>query len=280
MSSAEGSTEQLVEEAARLIAPVSDTPKLDAELLLALATRGRREDVLAWPQRVPDPNARDRFRSLVKRRLEGEPLAYLTGTKEFWSLALEVGPGVLVPRPETERVVEVLLETIPENDPLCVLDLGTGSGAIALALKAERPKLRVTASDVSPAALEIARRNGERLGLEVRWLESDWFGEMLGETFDIIVSNPPYVRESDDHLALLRAEPVAALVAGKNGLDAIETVLAAAPVHLRPNGLLALEHGSDQAACAASLLDPAHWRDVRHYQDLAGLDRVLTARLR
>lgn len=276
----ERSAGQLIERAAELIDAVSDTPRLDAQLLLAQAIRGRREEVIAWPERIPDQPARDRFADLVRRRLSGEPLAYLTGSKEFWSLTLEVGPGVLVPRPETERLVEVVLDALPVDEPRAVLDLGTGSGAIALALKAERPKLALTAADISTDALDIARRNGCRLGMEIRWLQSDWFAQIPHDGFEVIVSNPPYIKETDRHLPPLRAEPIGALAAGEDGLDAIKAILAAAPDYLRPGGLLALEHGSDQAAGVEALLDPRRWRDVHRYQDLAGLDRVLTARLR
>lgn len=280
ISPAAESLGQLVAGAAELIANVSDTPTLDAELLLAFALDSRREKVLAWPERVASEQVRERFTTLVERRLRGEPLAYLTGTKEFWSLELDVNPSVLIPRPETERLVEVVLAYAPNHRPQSVLDLGTGSGAIALALKTERPLAALTGVDVSASALQIARRNGERLGLEIQWLQSDWFSALGTDRFDIIAANPPYVSDNDAHLSRLTAEPIAALAAGADGLNAIRQIVSAAPWHLRAQGLLALEHGSRQGAAVRALLEQGSWAEIRCHQDLAGLDRVTSARVR
>jgi release factor glutamine methyltransferase len=199
------------------------TLELDAGLLLAHVLGKPRSYLFGHPDAVLGTDADERFRVLVERRRGGEPVAYLTGRKGFWSLELEVSPAVLVPRPESELLVELALARLPANAAMRVADMGTGSGALALALAAERPRLAVLATDADPAALAVARRNAERLGLgNVAFREGDWFAAFAdGERFDLLISNPPYIAENDPHLAALAHEPRAALVAGEDGLDAL-----------------------------------------------------------
>lgn len=208
------------------------------------------------------------------RRLGGEPVAYIVGEREFYSRPFQVGPATLIPRPETEHLVEAALARGPAAAR--VLDIGTGSGCIAITLKLERPAWSVSAVDVSAAALAVARGNGERLGAAVEWLESDLFGALAGRVFDLIVSNPPYVPEADPHLAQgdVRFEPRGALASGADGLDAIRAIVERAPAHLASGGWLLLEHGYDQGEAVPALLRAAGYGEVFMAQDLAGQARV------
>jgi release factor glutamine methyltransferase len=247
--------------------------RLDAQLLLAWVLDRPRAWLLAHDDAVVPPVARERFDAACARRADDVPLAYLTGEREFHGLVLAVGPGVLVPRPETEHLVEWALACLPQGAGARVADLGTGSGAIALALARARPDAAVTAVDRSPHALAVAQANGERLALPVRWLQGDWWQPLAGERFDLVVSNPPYVAAADPHLPALRHEPAEALVAGADGLDAIRAIVAAAGAHLVPGGWLLLEHGHDQGPAVRALLARQGLADVATRQDLAGLDR-------
>lgn len=236
--------------------------------------------LLAHPEAAVNAAQRSAFEALVARRAAGEPLAYLTGWRDFWTLRLGVSPAVLIPRPETELLVERALALGRARDGLSVLDAGTGSGCIALALASERPGWRITACDASPAALVLAEDNARHLGLNhIRWLRSDWFAALAGERFDLIVSNPPYVADGDPHLQGdgLPFEPQAALVAGPEGLDALRTIIAAAPAHLAPGGWLLLEHGHDQGAAVRALLAAAGLAAITTHRDLAGHERVSVA---
>jgi len=220
----------------------------------------------------------DEFFALAKRRREGEPVAYLTGRREFWGLDLAVTPAVLVPRPETETLVEALLESLPIDRPANVLDLGTGSGAIALAIANERPLARVLATDASRDALDVARGNARRLALRnVEFLRSDWYADVPPQPFDAIVSNPPYVAEGDPHLGEgdLRFEPRIALSPGGDGLGALRAIVAGAPARLVAGGVLAVEHGYDQSAAVARLFEAAGFAGVAVHRDLAGIPRVV-----
>lgn len=266
----------LVEAEARLKA-ASDSPRLDAELLLCHALGRERGYLHSHAEANLGPAQARRFEALLTARRRGEPIAYLTSKREFWSLPLKVTPATLIPRPETERLVELALERIPQDEPAPVLDLGTGSGAIALAIASERPRTRVTATDRSPQALEVARENAARLKLRnVEWLEGDWYGPVEGRRFAAIVSNPPYVREGDPHLAEgdLRFEPGLALTAGADGLRDLREIARAAPAHIEDGGALLLEHGLDQGPAVRALLSEAGFSHVETWRDLSGHERV------
>ncbi len=212
----------------------------------------------------------------MERRAAGEPIAYLTGNCEFYGLEFRVTPAVLIPRPETELLVDLALERLPVEGRARVLDLGTGSGCIAVSLGRQRPRMEVWAADAVPAALEVARDNALRLGATVRFVRSDWLADLAGERFDLILSNPPYVAAGDPHLSRgdLRFEPASALVAGEDGLNDIRRIVAAAPAHLAPGGWLLFEHGYDQAQRCRALLTAAGFGQVTSWRDLAGIERV------
>ena len=266
----------LVADATRALAAVSATPRLDAELLLAHAAGVDRSTIIAFPERETSNDVEARFRALLARRLDGEPLAYITGVKDFHSISLRVTPDVLIPRPETECLVDEALAMLDAGPDCSVLDLGTGSGAIALAIKQARPSAAVTAVDASAAALAVARTNAHALGLDIRCLESDWFENLRAERFDLIVCNPPYVPSGDPVLAgELRHEPRQALDGGNNGLDAIRIVLNEAPAHLAPNGALLIEHGHDQQTDVKTLARERGYRTVAARRDLSGLPRFV-----
>lgn len=242
----------------------------EARLLLAEATGFSQSAIIASQERALASEAEGRFLQFIERRRRGEPVAYIVGRKEFYGLDLVVNPAVLIPRPETERLVELALERPFRS----VADLGTGSGAIALALKKNRPAARVVAVEASAAALVVARRNADRLGLEVDYRHGLWFAPLAGETFDLIVANAPYVAAGDPHLEDLRFEPQSALVSGPSGLDAIREIAHGAPGHLAPGGWLLLEHGLGQDAQVRTLLQEGGLEEIRTWPDLAGIPRV------
>jgi release factor glutamine methyltransferase len=252
------------------------TPELDAELLLAHALGERRAHLRSHPEQIPSPDAARQFRDLIERRAAGQPIAYLLGRKDFWTLELEVSPAVLVPRPETELLIERALALHPHLRAR-VGDLGTGSGAIALALASERPLWQVTATDASAAALAVARANAMRLGLErVELIAGDWLDCLTGRAFDLLLSNPPYVAPDDPALEQpeLTYEPRLALVAPEEGLAALRIIIRTAPAHLLPGGWLLLEHGATQAAAVAGELVACGFAQVRSHRDLAGCERM------
>jgi release factor glutamine methyltransferase len=261
--------------AARSLDGASDSPRLDAELLLAKVMEWSRPGLIAHGD-APVPPQRERlFAGLVERRLQGSPVAYLTGTREFWSLPLGVTPDVLVPRPETELLVELALQCMSRDRASSVLDLGTGSGAIALAIASERPAVRITAVDISPQALAVAIQNSRDLGLaHIDWRLGSWFAAVQGERFDLIVANPPYVAAADPALATLAAEPAIALCAGPTGLEALSAIAAGAAAHLHEGGRLMLEHGCGQAPFVARLLEHEGFTQVRTHLDFSGKNRV------
>jgi release factor glutamine methyltransferase len=248
----------------------------EARLLLAAATGFSEVSVVAYPERALPAQARDRFDDFVRRRRTGEPVAYILGRKEFYGLELSVNPAVLIPRPETELLVDLALQFEFSS----AADLGTGSGAIALALKRSRPKARVVGVEASAAALVVARRNAVRLGLDVELLHGEWLAAVRGQRFDLIVSNPPYVAAGDPHLADLAFEPRAALVSGPDGLTAIREVVAAAPSHLVSGGWLLLEHGMGQHFAVQELMRKAGLEEVATWPDLADIPRVSGGRVK
>ncbi len=300
------------------------TARIEVQLLLQQVLGASRAYLLAHPEQIPDATQAAAYRELLRRRLQGEPLAYILGEREFFGLIFKVTPATLIPRPDTELLVELALQRIPSRDhsafsrpfghPLPpaegalrssgestgrppagvageglgerdsgraksyrVLDLGTGSGAIALSIAHARPDVEVTAVDASPDALEVARWNARLLDLDnVRLVQSDWFAALAGERFDMIVSNPPYIASNDVHLKQgdLRFEPVSALASGSDGLDDIRHIVAMAPAHLQPGGWLLFEHGYDQAVRVRELLQQAGLGEVFSARDLAGIERV------
>lgn len=256
--------------------PDSPSPRLDAELLLAHALGQSRSYLRTWPEREPDAAQCAAFAALLERRRAGEPVAYLLGRQGFWSLDLEVAPHTLIPRPDTELLVETALALGP-GGPARVLDLGTGTGAIALALACERPAWQVLGVDRVSEAVQLAERNRARLGLgNARFVESVWFSTLGGERFALIVGNPPYIAAADRHLSEgdVRFEPASALVAGEDGLDDIRRIVAEAPEHLEGGGWLLLEHGYDQAEAVRALFAARGFAAVESRRDLGGHQRI------
>ncbi|MFA6179762.1 MAG: peptide chain release factor N(5)-glutamine methyltransferase [Candidatus Methylopumilus sp.] len=229
-----------------------------------------------------EANIHEGFKALLARRINGEPVAYLLGHREFYGLDLKVSPATLIPRPDTETLVEAALAKIPSDTNYKILDLGTGTGAIALAIARHRPKSMVTAVDASDATLDIAKENAQNLKIaNVRFVLSDWLTALHDEKFDVIASNPPYIEQDDVHLSQgdLRFEPLSALASGMDGLDDIRRIIQSAPPHLNPQGWLMLEHGYNQAEAVAKLMTAHGLREVQHRHDLAGIARVTIAQL-
>lgn len=264
--------------AARALTAHSDSPRLDAELLLGKVLGLSRAALIARDADPVAPDSRRAYEALIARRAGGAPVAYLTGSREFWSLMLDVTPAVLVPRPETETLVEQALKLKSAAQPCAVLDLGTGSGAIALAIAAERPQWQVTGADISPQALEVAAQNSRQLELaRIEWCLGCWFDVVPARRFDLIVANPPYIATADPALANLAAEPRIALHAGATGLEALSAIIAQAPLHLRAGGWLVLEHGATQAPEVARLLEARGFAPARTHPDAYGKSRVTLA---
>ncbi|WP_137974067.1 peptide chain release factor N(5)-glutamine methyltransferase [Pseudomonas sp. F(2018)] len=256
--------------------PDSPTARLDAELLLAAALGKPRSYLRTWPEYEPSAEQLVAFATLLERRRNGEPVAYILGHQGFWSLDLIVAPHTLIPRPDTELLVETALQLAPAT-PRRVLDLGTGTGAIALALASERGGWRVTGVDRIAEAVELAERNRQRLQLSnAEFRLSSWFDALAGERFDLIVSNPPYIAAADRHLGEgdVRFEPMSALVAGADGLDDIRQIIDQAPLHLEAGGWLLLEHGYDQAEAVRGLLGAVGFAAVESRRDLGGHERI------
>lgn len=258
---------------------VSESPRLDAEILLCRTINMPRAYLFAHPEDTLDELSIDRFEDVLGRRASGMPMAYIMGVKEFWSHELAVSPATLVPRPETEILVNLALCEIPREAEWQILDLGTGSGAIAIAIACERRLCEVTAVDISDDALMVARENARLLAPgNVTCLQGDWTEPVRNRQFDLIVANPPYVRADDEALAKLQHEPQSALVAGEDGLDAIRVLAADCADVLVEGGALMIEHGADQADDVAALLSGHGWSDIACHNDLAGLPRVTLAR--
>jgi len=268
-----------ITDAVERLAPCSDSARLDAEILLCQTINMPRSYLFAHPEDELDDLTKERFEALLQRRISGEPMSYITGTKEFWSHELLVSPATLVPRPETELLVELALREIPRKSEWQILDLGTGSGAIAISIAAERLLCTVTATDVSPDALAIAAENVRHSDLaNVDCILGSWTAPVAKQQFNIIVSNPPYVQEDDEALQDLRYEPVSALASGADGLDDIRILASDCIAILAANGWLMLEHGADQQADVADILEAAGWVEITCHNDLAGKPRVTVAR--
>ncbi|MBH1587090.1 peptide chain release factor N(5)-glutamine methyltransferase [Stenotrophomonas maltophilia] len=255
----------------------------EAELLLLHVLERPRSWLFAHATDPLAANDQAAFEALLARRVAGEPVAYLTGRRGFWTLDLEVDPATLIPRPETELLVELALERLPPDQALQLADLGTGSGAIALALASERPRAQVLATDASPGALAVAARNAARHELDnVRFAEGghDWYAPLQGVRFDLIASNPPYIASNDPHLEQgdLRFEPSTALASGMDGLDDIRRIVEGGQAHLRPGGWLLIEHGWDQGAAIRALFEAAGFAEVQTVQDLEQRDRITLGR--
>jgi len=248
----------------------------EARVLLAAASAIPEATLIGYPERELTPESATRFEDWAQRRRRGEPIAYILGRREFFDLELEVGPAVLIPRPETELLVELALERLGPERAANVVDLGTGSGAVALAIKRHRPRAHVIGVEASAAALDIAGRNAARVGLAIELRHGCWFEPLGAGRFDLIVANPPYVAEGDPHLGKgdLRFEPRAALVAGADGLEAIRAIVAGAPKHLAARGWLLIEHGLGQDAAVRRLLEAAGLERASSWPDLAGILRV------
>lgn len=265
------------------LTPVTDTPVLEAQVLLAYVLQVSRTELIAWPEKTIPPSEATTYEGLVARRASGEPLAYVMQQKEFWSMPLTVTKATLIPRADTETLVETVLALFPEvNGKQRVADLGTGSGAIALALQAERPQWEVHATDISREALRIASNNAHQFGLErIAFHEGSWCNALPSMKFDLIVSNPPYLSlaEWPVYAAGLAHEPYQALVSGEDGLTAIRDIVTHAPLYLVPGGVLIIEHGFAQADAVAAIFIAAGYHDVRGVKDAAGQPRVTLGKL-
>jgi release factor glutamine methyltransferase len=271
----------LLTRGARRLSGCSESPRLDAELLLGKLLGRSRAGLIAHAEAGVDAAAERALDALIEARRGGAPVAYLTGRREFWSLDLHVSPAVLVPRPETELLVELALQRLPAGKTARILDLGTGSGAIALAIASERRDASVVGVDLSRAALDVACRNAARLGLRnLDWRCGSWFEPVAGLRFDVALANPPYVAAGDPALARLAAEPSLALTPGPTGLEAFAAIIGAAGAHLCAGGSLILEHGSTQSGAVAGLLERHGFEAVSTHADAAGLPRATQGRLR
>jgi release factor glutamine methyltransferase len=261
------------------LSPSSDSARLDAEILLCQTIDMPRSYLFAHPDDELDPLTLKRFEALMVRRLDGEPMAYIAGTREFWSHELLVSPATLIPRPETELVVDLALREIPRDAEWEILDLGTGSGAIAIAIAAERPQCEITATDFSSGALAIAAENVRQANLpNVTCIEGHWTAPVSKLRFELIVSNPPYVNDDDEALQDLHHEPRSALASGPDGLDDLRMLATECVSVLADEGCLILEHGAEQQQAVAGLLEAAGWVDITCHHDLAGKPRVTVAR--
>lgn len=262
--------------------PDSPTARLDVELLLAAALGKPRSFLHTWPERIVSTEAAQAFDGFLKRRRTGEPVAYILGQQGFWNIDLEVATHTLIPRPETEMLVETALELLPSAIPHRLLDLGTGTGAIALSLAKDRPQWTVTAVDRVEEAVKLAERNRQRLHLDnAHVMRSHWFSAVEGQRFDLILSNPPYIASNDPHLVEgdVRFEPSSALVSGTDGLDDLRLIVSQAPAHLEAGGWLLLEHGYDQGAAVRELLNRHGFEQIQTRRDLGDHERITFGRV-
>jgi release factor glutamine methyltransferase len=256
---------------AELLRSTDGETRRDVEVIICAALGVDRTHLYAHASDALDAATESNIETMLADYRGGVPVAYITGQREFWSLPLDVSPDVLIPRPETELLVELVIERVPSKARL--LELGTGSGAIALAIARHRRDVSITATDISIAALAIARRNALKFALDIEWVAGDWYDPIVG-SFDFVVSNPPYVRDDDPHLNVLVCEPRIALAAGADGLAALRRVVAGAPQHLSTDGWLLVEHGFDQGAAVRALFAAAQFQSISTVRDLAGHERV------
>lgn len=277
----EHSIETALQWAYQCLKDSSDSAWLDAEVLLGYCLKKPRSHLKAWPEKTLCDKTRKNFFNLIAQRRQQVPVAYLTGAREFWSRDFIVSPDVLIPRPDTELLIEHCLTLIPEK-PCRILDLGTGSGIIAITLALECPTATVTATDASENALDIARKNAARHQATIRFIQSDWFDKVPERLFDIIISNPPYIAPDDEHLQQgdVQHEPTAALVAQNNGLADIQQIVRQAGNYLQAGGHLLIEHGFDQQAAVQQILHEARFQQVETQTDLAGNPRITSGQWR
>ncbi|WP_031434808.1 peptide chain release factor N(5)-glutamine methyltransferase [Methylomarinum vadi] len=269
--------QSLLADACASLEGISESPLLDAEILLCHCLHKPRTYLRTWPEKIPTQAQREAFRQLLAQRRQGLPIAYIVGKREFWSREFEVTPDVLIPRPDTELLVELSLQLIPPKQPARLIDLGTGSGIIAITLAAERPEAQVTASDRSQAALKIAHANAERYRLRnIRFVESNWFEAIAEHDFDLVVSNPPYIAADDPHLRRgdVRHEPEYALISPEQGLRDIRTLAQQARQHLNKGGHLLIEHGYNQQHAVQEIFASCHYQQIETHRDLSGNPRV------
>lgn len=275
------SIQQALRDAFEVLKKTSPTPRIDAELLLLHVNHQSRQYLYAHPESELNELQLAEYKEFIRKRLAGIPVAYLRGHQAFWDLELAVTTDTLIPRPETERLVEIALEMLAQGTKLDILELGTGCGAIALALASEQPEWRIWATDQSDKALEVARNNANRLNLEITFLQGKWLEAVPGLQFDAIVSNPPYIAADDSHLQQgdLRYEPQAALVADEDGLKDLRLIIQQSPQFLKPNGWLILEHGYNQQDDVITLLQQSGYKNIKSHQDYANKDRAITAQI-
>jgi len=268
---------RLIDESVKQLEQSSESARLDIELLLCSILKKDRSFLRAWPEHELKQEQLTSFQQLLEQRLAGKPIAHILGERGFWSLDLKVTKDTLIPRPDTERLVELALELIPNKSQWEILDLGTGTGAIALSLAKEHPSCFITATDQSQAALDIAKQNAQDNDiLNIEFIQSDWFLKLENQRFDMIVSNPPYIKDNDPHLQQgdVRFEPLSALTSGEDGLDDIRRIVAGSQQHLKQNGVLLIEHGYDQADSVCDLLSKANFSKVENFRDDNGVPRV------
>jgi len=268
---------QLLKNATQNLLTLTDSPRLDAEVLLAFSLEKTRTWLTTWPDKSLTQAQENTFHALLKRRYNGEPIAHITGSREFWSLDLNISKDTLIPRPETELMIEHILELHPPTSSIKLLDLGTGSGAIALAMASERPNWQITATDFSNAALKVAKQNAQQLHLtNITFFCGNWFEPLNNNQFDIIASNPPYIPKDDPHLLQgdLRFEPLSALASGDDGLDDIRLISQQAVHHLSPKGMLIIEHGYDQKENLNDIFIHLGYNNIQQHNDLSGNPRI------
>lgn len=268
---------QLLLSATKQLNGLSDSPRLDAEVLLAHFLEKNRTWLITWPEKTLNKAETSGFQALLERRKSGEPIAHITGLREFWSLPLTVTRDTLIPRPDTELMIEQILQNYPPTSSIQLADLGTGSGAIALALASERPRWQITATDLSSSALEVAQLNARHLGIDnIEFKQGNWFEPLSGMRFDIIASNPPYIPDMDPHLKQgdVRFEPLSALASGSDGLDDIRLICSQAIQYLKHQGMLIIEHGFDQKSEIREIFTVSGYKNITQLHDMAGHPRL------